>query len=527
MKQVLIFFAFFLVTHLIAQPSSTPAAGYNWESQGCSIYTDGPYFTGGGTGNNSVDCGGGPLATMCGANDTSFGWNVQCSTSPSTTVGTPGANFIQSQVFGNFGTGNNLEGLAVPCNPGVGGTGASSNWPNSTTETRRIVMSHWNNANPHANVANGATAGTVWIAKSIKLNFRDDGVGDGTGAGADELKFLIIGGDGGGNSSWQINASYDLSILVSGAYGGVAGINGTKINEFIAQTLTNTPDAGAGNAYHLTDNNFHNASCGGFQSTEASWYFPGGTNTGSYGTGYSECFNIPVGNVVEDGSQFNVDFTSGHSINLSRTGSCNSGGSDARATLGPGLGGKVELIVEYEIWEIVQETVPVTLTDFKAKKESAGIQLSWVTNSEINTNYVALERSLNNKDWNVIYKTRNEGDSKDVRFYDYFDNSPGLENFYRLRIVDFDGSEEFSEIITASFDQKNDVSFGPNPFSSALTIYSSLDDVRYKIRDSQGRVTLEGSEKMIDTFKLDQGVFWITVYHNNKVVANQKILKFN
>ncbi len=490
-----------------AQPTATPATNYTWQSQGCLNYSDGPYFTGGASGDNSVDCSpsscGGGCATSCGGNDTSFGWNIQCATTPTTTLGTPGANFLMSQVFGDLGTADNgLVGLAVPCNPGVGGTATGANWPSATSETRRLTLTNWNNLFPDSDVSNGATSGTVWLPKSAKLNFRDDGVGDGTGAGADELRFTVIGGDGGGTSSWEITATYDLKITVSGAYGALA--DGTKINESIVQQLTNTPDAGAGNNYYLTDNNLHSAGCGSFQSSVNSWYFPGGTNTASFGTGYTECIDV-LASLAEDGSTFTVDFESNQNLSLARTGSCDGGGSDGRATMGPGLGGKVELLVEYEVWTIIN-TLPVELSSFDAAQRSNTVELNWTTLSETNSAYFLVERSEDGKIWTTISTEILTGeDSQIKKDYFYIDNNPNSKNYYRLKQVDVDGRYSYSDIEEVSL-KKSPLVVAPNPTQDKIRIDGAGQWSFYQIINRKGQVVLSGNENEENLSELPNGV---------------------
>jgi len=509
---------FFSASSLYAQPSSTPATGFEWQLSGAQTYTNGPISTLGASGNASIDCGTGANPTTCGVNDTSFGWDIQCASTPSTVVGTPGANFVQAQVFGNIGTLNNLELVAVPCNPGVGGTNANENWPSSTSETRRAILTNWDNLNPDAAVANGATSGTVWIPVSATLNFRDDGVGDGTGAGADELKFLVIGGNGGQCSSWDISASYDLEIN-AGPYGAIVGSD-KKVAETINQSLTNVPDAGAGNTYHLTDNFAHGAGCGSFQGT--SWYFPGGSNAGAFGTGYSEAFDI-LSDLQEDGSTFNIDFTSSQSIAMSRS----NGNADSKVTMGPGMGGKVELIVEYQVWEIIG-ALPVELTSFEATKNEKTIDLFWTTASEVNSDYFLVQRSANGREWEDLAQVFSEGDTYERRSYLFQDEKPLVENYYRLKQVDIDGAVDFSEVKYLNFNNAiSEIILAPNPFVDHLVIQGDTElwDY-YELIDQSGRLVKRSNNQMLETSTIEAGLYFILFRRNSgALLFSQKLMK--
>lgn len=477
----------FLSVYLMAftQPAIPLPSGYTWVKSGGDVtYTSGPAYTGNASGNSSVSCCSGG-STTCGSSDTSFGGNNQCATVPWTVVGTPGANFIQAQYDGNIGTcDNNLAGLAVPCNPGVGGTSAGSNWPASTVETRRVTLNHWNNLYPSSALPALPTSGTVWLPKSANLAFLDDGIGNGTGAGADEMRLTMIGGVDGSCSSWSISTTYDLSVNVSGPYGGVSGVNGTKISQSVSQTLTNIPNA-VNYAYNATNGSLHSC-CGGgcsFLAVNKSWYFPGGTNTSSYGTGFTQGYNV-FSALVQTGGTFNVDFTSNHSISIDRT----SGSSgDARATAGPGMGGKVKLDVVYEVWTI-QAPAPVELLDFTVTKANKASLITWTTASETNNEGFDIERSTDGLSWEVIGFEKGHGNVSREIHYKWTDNNPKPgTNYYRLNQRDFDGGSSRTETRKVRFSALNKSEVHPNPTTGSvtLTVDESCD---IRVYDASGRM---------------------------------------
>jgi len=505
---------------LFAQPSTIPAAGHEWTLVSAESYTSGPVSTQGANGDNTIDCGAGANVTTCGANDTSFGWDIQCLNTPSTVMGLPGANFVQAQAFGNIGTNNNLELIAVPCNPGVGGTNTNENWPQTTEETRVITLTNWDNMFPDAALMDGVTEGTVWLPVSASLNFLDDGIGDGTGAGADELKFLVIGGNNGQCSSWEITAEYDLSIN-AGPYASIVGTE-EKVDESISQSLSNVPDAGSGNTYHATDDVLHSSGCGNFQGT--SWYFPGGTNTGSFGTGFAQSFDI-LSMLLEDNSPFNIEFTSTQNIALNRT----NGNSDAKVTMGPGMGGKAELIVQYQIWEILAP-LPVELTDFTVTRKSQQASLNWSTHTEINSDYFIIQRSTDGTTWLDLAQIYTGADSEELKHYNYLDSQPNQKNYYRLKQVDNNQAIAYSEIKSISFENiKPQILITPNPFSTHLTISAKADtwDI-VEIIDQTGQVILQSQSETPNIQHLTQGLYFcIFKKENGMIVDSQKLIKTN
>ena len=472
---------------VFGQPAISLPAGYSWVKVGGDVtYTSGPAYTGNASGNGSVSCCSGG-STTCGSTDTSFGGSNQCSSVPWSVVGTPGANFIQAQKYGNIGTcDNNLAGLAVPCNPGVGSTSAGSNWPSSASETRRVTLNHWNNQYPSSALGPMPTSGTVWLPKAANLAFLDDGIANGTGAGADELRLTMIGGNDNTCSSWTISTSYDLSVAVSGPYGGVSGVNGTKITQNISQSLNNIPNA-VNYAYNATNGSLHTC-CGGgcsFQGVNNSWYFPGGTNTSSYGTGFAQSYNV-YSALVQDGSSFNVDFTSNHSISIDRY---NADSGDARATAGPGMGGKVKLDVVYEVWTI-QAPAPVEMTAFNAISRSASVDLIWSTASETNNDGFDIERSADGSDWKSIGFVKGRGNSTEEVKYTWTDTEPlPATSYYRLRQVDFDGGSSKTEARKVHFSTLHRTEIHPNPTSGNVAITVN-EPCHMKLYDAAGRLVI-------------------------------------
>ncbi|MEZ4910917.1 MAG: T9SS type A sorting domain-containing protein [Saprospiraceae bacterium] len=523
MKCTFTFIFSLIVIGLFGQPSISLPSGYSWVLSGSSNYQNGPFYTGNASGNSGTSCCGG-VSTSCGSMDTSFGGNVQCASVPWTVVGTPGANFIQDQEYGNIGTcDNGLAGLAVPCNPGVGGTGAGSNWPNSTSETRQVSMTNWDNDYPSSSISSlpevSRTSGTVWLPTSAILRLRDDGVGNGTGAGADELRLTMIGGNDNSCSSWRIIANYNLSLDVEGDYGDITGVDGIKIEETVIQDLSNIPNATGSNAYNAT-NGAHHSCCGGgcsFQATQNSWFFSGGVNTPSFGSGYTADYDI-LNSLIENGSTFNVNFTSEQSIEINRTGG-DSG--DARATMGPGMGGKIELIVTYEIWTI-QAPAPVTMTHFDVKKVNNTTSILWSTASEVNNGGWYIQRSTDGFNWENLQFVSGKGNSNEKVDYVFSDNLPLTgSNFYRLRQTDFDGKDFYSDVKEVRFSIGSNVKLYPNPTNGDLFLDNVAEGTHYAIYDVKGKEMLSGTirehQKTINLTDLQNGIYAVRLMSNDDI----------
>lgn len=306
----------------LAQPAIKPAPGYKWRAVSTGTYTTGPQRTG---------CKSGSGA--CGITDNSFGLNLLCPSDLGSTV-VAGCPAIQKQVSGNIGeNGSNLSGLSMTYNPGCGGTVSEKNWPSSSTATRRVQMAEWTNANPESSVQNGSSTGMVVLPIAARIVI-DNGSGlDGSSVGADELRFLVIGGVYDAQSTFTITANYQLGWL-SSKYTG----SGSTGNQTITQNLT-VFNAGIGNNYEWA-----------FDQPQRSWYYSAtGKNVASFSTALQQTVALPVSSISQAGGSFTIDFTATASIDLIRL----SGKADARVSMGPGFQGCARYEVDYQCWQIV------------------------------------------------------------------------------------------------------------------------------------------------------------------------------
>lgn len=110
--------------------------------------------------------------------------------------------------------------------------------------------------------------------------------------------------------------------------------------------------------------------------------------------------------------------------------------------------------------------LPVMYARFNAEKQAKTALLSWTTGSEINNDYFVIERSNDNKDYIAIGEIKGAGNSADFVDYRFTDENPtkGM-NYYRLRQVDFDGTENMSAVKLVQID---------NHGKSTLTVYPTF-----------------------------------------------------
>ena len=110
--------------------------------------------------------------------------------------------------------------------------------------------------------------------------------------------------------------------------------------------------------------------------------------------------------------------------------------------------------------------LPVTFSRVAAYAEADRIIVDWATATEINNDYFLVERSSDGRSFEAIGQVYGAGDSDYEQTYRFEDETPrmGRTNYYRLRQVDYDGTESYSEVVQVTLGAgSGQWSVGPNP----------------------------------------------------------------
>ncbi|MDH7515959.1 MAG: Omp28-related outer membrane protein [Bacteroidota bacterium] len=97
--------------------------------------------------------------------------------------------------------------------------------------------------------------------------------------------------------------------------------------------------------------------------------------------------------------------------------------------------------------------LPVNLVDFHADASRDGILLAWRTAGERNNRGWSIERATENQPWRSIAFVEGRANSEIAEAYTYLDDAvvAGTTYFYRLRQIDYDGTENLSSVVMAVF----------------------------------------------------------------------------
>jgi hypothetical protein len=216
--------------------------------------------------------------------------------------------------------------------------------------------------------------------------------------------------------------------------------------------------------------------------------------------GSGDWFTFPAGSILADGACFTVinDWDGANPLpagvfdaDNGTTGIINNGGDVINLSLGGAscsttVGGDMDGCVldvptgtdiacgdpdsyDFDSPSIV---LPIDLIAFDAVLKDKQTMIEWQTATELNNDYMAVERSQNAKDFHEIGRVTGAGTSHEIQEYRFVDDAPVHgPNYYRLRQVDFDGTVDYSAVAEVNFKNTgDDFALYPNPTSALLTL---------------------------------------------------------
>ena len=179
--------------------------------------------------------------------------------------------------------------------------------------------------------------------------------------------------------------------------------------------------------------------------------------------------------------------------------------------------------------------LPVKLGAFLVKKINNSVQINWSTQQESNSSHFNIERSVDGSNWNTIATVAAAGNSSNTINYLAYDNAPLKgTNYYRLKLVDRDGRNEFSPVRNVYFDMAYNVQLAPNPAKdfvniiidhSPFTIHHSLFTIQ--IIDVNGKLVYQeknnSSALSVNVSALAKGMYFVRVI-TDEGTASRKLL---
>jgi len=175
-----------------------------------------------------------------------------------------------------------------------------------------------------------------------------------------------------------------------------------------------------------------------------------------------------------------------------------------------------------------ETTLPVMLSRFSGMMKGTDNILEWATQSEVNTNYFSVEKSLDLKSWKSIGMVEAIGNTFTTTKYQYVESGIHESVYYRLKIVDLDGYFEYSDIIIVERDQVNDWNIFPNPVRDLLYFSGLKETAVVKIYGYGGQCinSMKVDQEYLNLSDLKAGMYIMEIQTDNKI-ERKPLVKIN
>ena len=144
--------------------------------------------------------------------------------------------------------------------------------------------------------------------------------------------------------------------------------------------------------------------------------------------------------------------------------------------------------------------LPAQLLSFNARALQQKVQLDWLVAQEQNVRYYVVERSANGRQFSAIDQISAQGTANGSRLYTAFDGTPMQgANYYRLRMVDADGSFKYSQVELVQFVPEvltSVLSLRPNPYNGQplqLSLPGAGNSLQLRLVAADGRPVLQAT----------------------------------
>ncbi len=140
--------------------------------------------------------------------------------------------------------------------------------------------------------------------------------------------------------------------------------------------------------------------------------------------------------------------------------------------------------------------LPTALTSFTSTlKENCEVVLDWISESEENFSHYEIQSSINRVDFETIGTVEGRVNSTTTQQYQFIDLTISEQTYYRLKLINIDGTFEYSTVLTqrADCDKEIKLTAYPNPIGNTqsminVLLASNQSKVQIEITDMIGRI---------------------------------------
>lgn len=176
-------------------------------------------------------------------------------------------------------------------------------------------------------------------------------------------------------------------------------------------------------------------------------------------------------------------------------------------------------------------TVPdsaIYLTDLVAAiKENTKVILNWRMINNNATEFVAVERSSNGRDFEIVSVIKQ---SSSGVWYEWIDDAPAKgRNLYRVRFAGKQGAVQYSKTIPAIIAGDISFRFYPNPVDNILIVRSEFP-VDIQVMDANGKVRITHNKlqglQTVSVASLEKGMYILRISNlTTGITSLERLLK--
>ncbi len=168
--------------------------------------------------------------------------------------------------------------------------------------------------------------------------------------------------------------------------------------------------------------------------------------------------------------------------------------------------------------------------NFDAVLKRNDVLLTWQTSSEINTSHFNIQKSYNGTEFTTIGTLLAKGNSNQLVNYYYTDkiNTANNKHFYRLEMVDKDGTKTYSKTRLINNSLKASIQLYPNPATDYVIVVST-NAKKIQVLDISGKAVINidvtNNHNIVNLKSLTAGNYILAVTNNDGEVVTEKLIK--
>lgn len=184
---------------------------------------------------------------------------------------------------------------------------------------------------------------------------------------------------------------------------------------------------------------------------------------------------------------------------------------------------------ELDGFDVPPCTLPLKLLSFNGSPVENKVALRWNTTAEVNSKQFIVEYSVNNTSWTSIGTVAAKNTIGNNEYALTHTQPENGVNYYRLKMIDINGSFSYSSVVSVKFAGKEGISIYPNPVKETINaelFKGKSEKATVSISDITGRILVEKQVELqkgfnliqLNTSELTKGTYLLIVNGSNKTV---------